>query len=137
MALVEINWRPNTRELRKFGVTMIVGFAIIGAVVQWAFDQPTAAYVCYAIGIALGVLGLSGTVLGLYAYRVWMAMAFVMGNIVSRVLLALVYYGLFTPMALWRRLVRNDPLRLNRSATDSYWTDVGIPTDVKRAERQF
>jgi hypothetical protein len=137
MALVEINWQPTDRELHKFGVTMIIGFAIIGLVVQFALQQDAVAYVCYALGAMLGVLGLSGRPLGLLAYRAWMAVAYVLGNVISRVLLALIYFGLFMPMAMWRRLVGNDPLRLRRLPCDSYWTSVGPPTDGNRAERQF
>jgi hypothetical protein len=137
MALVDINWRPDKRELRKFGIVMIAGFAIIGAVLQFALGKPTPAYVCYAVGLVLGVLALTGTIAGLYAYRAWMAVAFVIGNVVSRVLLAMIYYGMFTPMALWRRWRGIDPLQLKRGTTDSYWTDVDVTTDAKRAERQF
>jgi saxitoxin biosynthesis operon SxtJ-like protein len=137
MALVDINWRPTKRELRKFGISMFAGFAIIGLVVQFAFGKSTGAYVCYGTGAALGALGISGTLVGLYAYRAWMAVAFVVGNVVSRMILLLIYFGLFTPMAVWRRLTGNDPLRLKRGGETSYWIDLAAPTNADRAERQF
>ncbi len=97
MSLIEINWNPNVRELRKFGLTMIAGFAVIGLILQFAMKAPSAAYVAYGFGAVLGALGLSGTTVGKWGYRAWMGIAFVMGNIVSRILLAVIYFGLFTP----------------------------------------
>ena len=40
-----------------------------------------------------------------FFYRHWMRVAAILGMINSRILLALVYYGLITPMGLMRRLI--------------------------------
>jgi hypothetical protein len=137
MALVDINWNPNPTELRKFGVTMLVGFALIGVVLQFAFGKEIPAYVCYTLAALLGILGLSGTIAGLWAYRAWMGVAFVMGNIISRVLLALIYFGMFWPMGAIRRMLGADPLTLKKPNSTTFWTDAPPPTTRERAERQF
>ena len=137
MSLIEINWNPSPRELRKFGVTMLLGFAVIGLVLQFGFGLPIAAYVAYGLGAVLGLLGLSGTAVGKWGYRAWMSIAYVMGNIISRVLLALIYYGLFTPLGWIRRLLGNDALQLKKPARESYWTDVPKKTRLENAQRQF
>ncbi|MDX1964660.1 MAG: hypothetical protein SFX18_16035 [Pirellulales bacterium] len=136
MSMIEIDWSPSPRELRKFGVTTLIGFLLIGAVAYY-FDKTTVAYVCWGLGAVLGGAALTGTVAGLWAYRAWMGVAFVMGNIISRFLMALIFYGLFWPMGAIRRALGADPLQLNKRATSSYWTPVGPPTDKQRAERQF
>lgn len=137
MALVSINWNPNSRDLRKFGVSMIVGFAIIGTIFLVVLERPMAATVCYVFGAVAGVLGLTGTKIALPVYWAWMAIAFVMGNLVSRVLLTLFYYLLITPMGLARRFMGQDPLQLHRRAVTTYWRDLPPPPDAKRYERQF
>lgn len=135
MALVEINWKPTPRELRKFGVTMIVGFAILGGLAYWR-DHPTLALVFACIGAGAGLLGLTGTRLALLVYLPWMAIAFVLGNIMSRVLVAVFFFGLITPMGLVMRLFGRDKLqRKNKRA--SYWDDLPRSTDRARYERQF
>jgi hypothetical protein len=137
MSLIEINWNPTSSELRKFGWTMLTGFAVIGMVLQFGFGVPTAAYVAYGLGVVLGLLGLSGTIAGRWGYRAWMSIAFVMGNIVSRVLLALIYFGLFTPLGWCRRMLGNDELQLKKPSRDSYWSDVPKATRLDNAQRQF
>ena len=43
---------------------------------------------------------------------VWLALSHAIGSIVSRVLLAIVFFGIVTPTGLVRRLLRKDSLRL-------------------------
>ena len=136
MSMVQINWKPDSTELRKFGVSMIVGFAIIGGVLYWR-DHVSVAYGCFVFGAVSGLLGLTGTRAALPIYVAWMAVAFVMGNIVSRLLLALVYYGLFTPMGLAMRLGGRDALRLKRTDVKTYWSDIPESQRVNDCERQF
>jgi hypothetical protein len=75
-------------------------------------------------GVAAGLLGLSGTKAALPVYWGWMAIAFVMGNIVSRILVFLIYYGLLMPMGLMMRAVGRDKLVLRKPDADSYWRPV-------------
>ena len=137
MSLVHINWKPGAADLRKFGVAMIVGFGIIGLLMQFAAHKPATAYGCYGFGAAAGLLGLSGTRAALPVYWAWMGVAFVMGNIMSRVLLAAFYFGMITPMGWTMRLIGRDKLRLRKPATASYWTDLPPPAAPTSHERQF
>ena len=137
MSMVKINWRPDASELRKFGVAMIAGFGIIGSVFLWR-GHTGAAIGCYGFGATAGLLGLTGAKIALPVYWAWMSVAFVLGNIMSRVLLALVYYGVFTPTGLIRRAIGRDPLRLKRPDKDSYWVDMEqAGSDPKSYEKQF
>lgn len=136
MSMVRINWHPTAAELRKFGVAMLVGFGLIGGLFFWK-QMPTVATVCWIFGAVAGVLGLTGTRAALPVYAGWMAVALVMGNIVSRVLLAVIYYVVFTPMGLIRRLLGHDRLQLRRRQQDTYWVDAPRVTDPAQYERQF
>jgi hypothetical protein len=52
--------------------------------------------------------------------------------------LAMVYYGIFTPIGLGLRLMGRDPLRRRFDPqARSYWVDRRAPADVKRYFRQF
>ncbi len=137
MGLVSINWNPDARELRKFGVAMIVGFGAIGTLFLLLFDRPEAAIGCYGFGAVAGALGLTGAKVALPIYWAWMAVAYVMGNIISRVLLVLFFYLLITPMGLLRRFFAEDTLQLKRRAVSTYWRDVPPVKDKARYERQF
>ena len=136
MALVEINWKPTPRELRKFGVAMIVGFGILAALAYLWWEMPRLAWGFGIAGAVAGLLGLTGTAAAMIVYLPWMAIAFVMGNIVSRVLVAAFFFLLITPMGLVMRVVGKDAMqRKNRRPT--MWSDLPVRTDPDRYERQF
>lgn len=137
MSLVAINWKPNARELRLFGVTMLIGCGLIGVVFQFVFKLPNVALFWYIFGGVVGLLGLTGTKIALPGYWAWMGIAFVMGNIMSRVILALVFYLVVTPTGLLRRLFGHDDLHLRKTKRNSYWSDVQHISDQSRYERQF
>lgn len=136
MALVEINWKPDRRELRKFGVAMIVGFGLLAALASWWWGTPRLAVGFAIAGAVAGLLGLSGTRAAMVVYLPWMAVAFVMGNIVSRVLVTAFFYLLITPMGLLMRVVGKDALQ-RKNVRSSYWDDLPPPADRARYERQF
>lgn len=57
-------------------------------------------------------------------------------TVLTWTILGLVYFGLFTPLRLFRTLTRRDPLALRRPPThDSYLRP--LPTTPPRFERQF
>ncbi len=68
----------------------------------------------------------------------WMVLAFPIGWTVSLLVLALIFYGLFTPMALVFRLMGRDALdRLREPDRPSYWQPKPAPADLRRYFRQF
>ncbi len=133
MALVRINWKPDVKERRKFGVAMLVGFGLISVILYYR-DHFTAALVCSLVATVVGGIGLTGTAAAMPFYWLWMAIAFVMGNIISRLILSLFYYIILTPIALVMRLAGRDRLRL-KGKSETYW----LPMSGKSTsyERQF
>jgi Saxitoxin biosynthesis operon protein SxtJ len=137
MPLVEINWNPNQRELRQFGASMIVGFGLFAAMADYIWNQPKLALVFLAVGVVTGVAGLSGfRPVAMLVYRPWMAFAFVMGSIMSRIFVAAFYFLLITPMGLVMRLIGSDPLQ-RKNVRTSYWVDLPATTDRAKYERQY
>ena len=143
MSLVKLNWHPNPRELRTFGAVFMGGFVIIGLVkyfwpFEWIFTKnETFGIWMIGIGIVVGAVGLTGTRLALPFYSVWLGIAYVMGNIISRVIITAIYFLVFTPMRLLSNVIGRDPLQLKRRNTDSYWLDISLPKEVERYEHQF
>jgi polyferredoxin len=43
---------------------------------------------------------------------VWFALSHLLGTVVSKVLLSIVFFGIVTPVGLWRRMLGKDSLRL-------------------------
>ena len=137
MSMVVINWKPDVRERRKFGLTMVIGCAVVGIAFHFLFAKPHVAVAWYIFGGVAGVLGLSGTKAVMPVYWAWMGFGFIMGNIVSRVTMAIIYYLLITPMGHIRRLAGHDDLQLRKTKNDSYWVALKRVADPSRYERQF
>lgn len=133
----DIPFRPTTRILRQFAGLCVLFLVGMAAWRYLRFDEPTAAAILLGFAVAAGGVGL----LRPHALRPlfvgWMIVAFPIGWMVSRVLLGIVYYGLFTPLGLLFRLAGRDPLALSRASRDSYWEAKPAPVDVRRYFHQF
>ena len=138
MSMVAINWKPQAGELRKFGISMLVGWGLVGALFYFVFKYTLTAYIMWGAGGTLGILGLTGTALALPGYWVWMGFAFVMGNIVSRIFMFLLYFGPVLITGLLQRMTGRDRLRLKKKDYDTYWVDMTPPAEeLERHERQY
>lgn len=118
----------SDRDVRKFGVTIGIVLVFLAAFFFWK-GKPSAIYFASA-----GVLFAAATRLlpGLMrpAYRAWMAFAVIMGFVMTRVILTVLYFVMFTPIAVVMKLLRKDLLheRFDRRA-ETYW--------VKRAPQKY
>ena len=133
----DIDFRPSSRKLRQFAGLWLVCFLGLALWRVLRGDQ-TAAAIFAAMALTLGPVGLVfPRVMGPIMVG-WTVLAFPIGWIVSQVMLGLLFYGLFTPLALVFRLIGRDALELRRrpNAT-SYWTPKPTPADPARYLRQF
>jgi hypothetical protein len=129
--------KSDARELRKFGITMAVAFAVLGGLLLWRGHwQPK--YFFWVAGAFL-VLGLAVPVVLRPVQRAWMAFAIVLGWVMTRVILVVLYYVGITPIALIARLVGKRFLDLRFEPTRaSYWITRPAPDRGKeRYKSQF
>ncbi len=148
MAMMEVNWNPPAKQLRSFGWICLVAFGALGAWLRYRqtlfgfeFQPDTAAMVARALW---GIAAVSA-LLALVAPRalrplhvLLTAISLPIGLVISHVLMALLYYGLFTPLALIFRIMGRDALQ-RRFEPDAatYWTRRKPVTDRKQYFRQF
>ena len=129
--------RQSSSQLRRFGLTVGVGLAVIG-LLSWYRGHDTAPRVLWLIGGTLSVLGLTVPNLLLPVQRAWMALALVLGWINTRVILTLIFYVVFTPVGVVMRFFR-DPLdRRFHNQDTSYWVHrKAALLDIEAYKRQF
>ncbi|HOC16662.1 MAG TPA: SxtJ family membrane protein [Vicinamibacterales bacterium] len=146
----DLNLRPNDRELRQFSALWLVGFGLLGAIVAWragafASGIPPGWHAPWRLPIALWGIAAMGAAVGLAVprairpvYVAWMVAAFPIGWAVSQLLLALVYYVLFTAFGLVFRIAGRDALgrSFDRGAS-SYWVARKPASSLERYFRQF
>ena len=115
-----MNNRNALKELRRFSFTLCGVLSILGGLVLWRKGETGLLF--WGIGIGVLLVGLLRPRLLGPIYRGWMGMSFLMGFFMTHLILALMYYLIFTPMALVMRAVGRDPLRLKRNQNaESYW----------------
>ena len=148
MALLTVNWKPDRRTLRRFGLVALVAFGALGA---WVFFRehffalalsPSAAR---AIGVALWcVAGASGVLAAVapqalrWLYAGLTLVTLPIGLVISHIVMAALYYLVFTPTALVFRLIGRDALhRKADPSAKSYWQPRKQAEDVRRYFRQF
>ena len=108
------------RDLRKFGLVVGGVLAALGLFFLWRQKPWYPAFLFP--GVPLMVLGALLPATLKWPYVVWMALAMVLGAIVSTVLLTLLFYLMVTPIGLAARLAGRDFLRLKPDAgAPSYW----------------
>lgn len=124
-------------ELRKFGLTIGIFLLVIAAFLFWK-QRPSFPYFAY-IGGGFALLGLIVPILLKPIYKVWMSFAVVMGFIMTRLILTVLYFGMFTPIALLTKLLGKDLLeeRWDKNAA-TYWVKrPATKFDPKSAENMF
>lgn len=137
MALLKIDWNPGPAKVRRFGL-LLAGLALpLSAFWAWR-GHPRAAGIIAGAGVSLGLLtaAFPGSI-GLTFYKAWMGVSFVIGTVMSPVILGIVYYGVLTPLSLIMRLGGRDALRLKRPEGETYWVSLNIPEDKSYFERLF
>ncbi len=111
----------GVRQQREFGLLVGAIFCALGGWWLYRGRLGAVAPVVLSIGGLLLLLGalFPGTLR--YPYRFWMALAEVLAFVMTRVILALVFFGVVTPIGLLRKALGGDPLRRRARAADSYW----------------
>ncbi len=138
MGLIEINKNPSPRELKWFGLLFALFFGLVGAIVLWRSGSRTAAVILWSIGSVAAILFYVIRPWQRFMYLGWMYAAFPIGWIVTHVILALIYYLVFTPIGLAMRLLGKDPMNRNlEPETKSYWIEHRSDEDPARYFRQF
>lgn len=112
---------PSDRMLRQFAGLWILFF---GALAGWKalHHDPRWAMILSGLAVTLGPLGLAWPRAIKPVFIGWMALAWPIGWLVSRVILGILFYGMFTPIAALFRLAGRDTLRLRpQPQAATYW----------------
>jgi hypothetical protein len=133
----EIPWSPSSRTLRQFAGLWIGCF---GGWAGWhaAHSHPVWAVVLAALAAKVGLLGLVRPGAVRPVFVAWMVVTFPIGWAVSRLALAFLYFGVFTPLGFWFRLISRDLLGLRyRPERTTYWLPKPAVHDPRRYYRPF
>ena len=124
---------PSRRMLTQFGALLTLAAAAAAAWRLWHGEPWALAAGVAAISLLL-TLARPETLRWIFV--VWMVLAFPIGWVLGRVLLAVAFFGLFLPVGLVLRAVGRDPLRRRRVGHSTYWEPRGA-RDASSYFRQY
>lgn len=146
-----VNKNPSTKELEKFGAAMLIGFWIVGMILNFApflrswdildlgWKDTVQEYVAVgfcALGAGLCLISFTWPAGAKPVYVVWMTIGIAIGTVMTTILLTLMFL-LFLP--IFSLVVRlGDPLRKKWITGGTYWEDYKKhePT-MERLQRAF
>ncbi len=137
MILEEIkNIKSDKKELKKFGITIGAVLLIISTLLFF-YDKPSAIYFisgCFLVTLLAQIF----PKLLFPLQKVWMALAVVLGFIMTRVILSILFYLVITPINITSRLFGKDFLNLKiEKEKKSYWNLRAEEYDKSSTEKQF
>ena len=114
------NIKSEKSDFRKFGITIGLFLMILAGFLFWRGRESFE--ILLVSGIVLFVLGLTIPIILKPIYWIWMVLAVILGWIMTRVILGLLFYVVITPIGLFSRLSRSKFRNLNwDKSKDTYW----------------
>jgi multisubunit Na+/H+ antiporter MnhG subunit len=130
------NIKSDKKELKKFGLSVGIVVFILG-IILFACEKSSFLYFL----IIGGVLILSGVLLPKFLLpfqKIWMIFAVIMGFAMTRIILAVLFYLIITPISLITKLLRKDFLNLKiEKEKSSYWNMRDEEYSKNSTEKQF
>lgn len=53
--------------------------------------------------------------------KIWMRFGFILGIIISPIILGIIFFTIFTPIGILLKLLRRDELHIKKNSNKSYW----------------
>ena len=121
---------------RKFGFFFTFVFAL-AAVYFYYSANVSWAYVFIAATMTFLLVTLTKSDALLPLNKLWMRFGLILGMIVSPIVLGVIFFGLFTPIAMLMRLSGRDELRLKFTQKASHWISRGELIKSESFKNQF
>ena len=108
------------KEIRNFGITLGIILLIISGFLFW--KEKESFQIFLAIGITLFLTAIAIPFVLRPVYWIWMIFAIILGWFMTRVILSLLFYFVFTSIGLTLRLFGKQFLELRwDKSKESYW----------------
>ena len=121
---------------KKFGFFFTLIFAAAAAYF-YNSENMTWSFVFVAVSFIFLVITMIRDALLLPLNKLWMRFGFLLGMIISPLVLGVIFFGLFTPIAMLMRLSGRDELRLKLSNKSSHWISRSEPIKSESFKNQF
>ena len=135
--IAELNSIKSSRkDLKNFGLT--IGF-ILMMIGTFLFVREKDLFIYFfLIGLILIIIGGAAPVILKPIYEIWMIFAVVIGWIMTRVILSVLFFSIITTIGVFTRLIGKDFLSLKSRNQKSYWNSRDREYELNQDyEKQF
>ena len=106
---------------RNFGVVFCIVFMIISL---WPLlSQNEIRIWSLVVSIIFLLLGLINSTLLKPLNKLWFKFGILLGNIISPIIMGIIFFFVVTPTGLLMKIFKKDPLNLKKNNSNTYWTD--------------
>ena len=121
---------------RKFGFFFTAVF-LIAAFYSYYINNIGWLYTLGAISIAFVVVTIIKADVLLPLNKLWMKFGLLLGMIISPIVMGVIFFGIFTPIAILMRLFGRDELRLQLKKQTSHWVNREATAQFGSFNHQF
>lgn len=131
------NIQASKRNLRNFGLSVGFVCVVISGLLFWKEKEAFPYF--FTIGLLLLCCGSALPLMLKPFYIVWMGFAVILGWIMTRLILCLLFYLVVTPIALGSRLAGKQFIDLKWDAKQyTYWNDLKLNASTREGyKKQF
>ena len=130
--------KPTARALRQFAGAWLIFFLAAGVHRYVARGQHEVGIAVCVMALVVGGIGLIRPAAVCWLFVGATVLAFPIGWVVSQIMLAVMYYGIITPLAVWFRIRGRDLLsRKPAPNRPSFWMPKRTPEDMGAYFRQY
>ena len=113
------NIKSGRKDLKSFG--FIIGFILMLISVFLFFREKDSSIYFFSIGLIFNGLGIIIPAALKPFYKIWMTFAIIIGWVMTRVILSVLFYLIISTIGIFARLVGKDFLNLKPKNYESYW----------------
>ncbi len=134
----KVTARPTDGRLREFAAVAICIMVAI-TLVQFLRGQQAIAAVCFILAVSLALVSWRFPRVLAPVFTLSLLLTFPLAWLLSHILLAILFFGLITPLAIVFRLCGRDVLdrRSRKDQATSYWQPRSPAKSVRRYFRQY
>ena len=113
------NIKSTKKDLKSFGITIGSIFLVISGLL---FFREKDLYIhFFSIGLAFIASGIGSSFILKPFFKIWMIFAVIIGWIMTRLILSILFFFIITTIAILARLFGKDFLDLKPDNRDSFW----------------
>ncbi len=122
---------------RKFGLFFALLFTVVG-VYLYHLEKTFISNFLFSLAAIFFLIAFVKPALLAPLNLAWAKFGLVLGLVISPIIIAIIFFGLITPVGLFLRLCKRDELRLLDEEKDTYWRKRCLDTSPKHNfEQQF